>query len=212
MLKRFGKILIVGLIFGVGVSATYGFFVSRSEQKKAVAVAAQVPDANVSQFISPTPQVLGDSTAQSAPAFSSEHYHISQISFGADGALVMGSSAEGLAVSNMHGELLTTVDQSEMRYVITWQTNKLAQSQIEYAKNGAASKTITEPGYGFVHSVVLSDLDPASAYTYQVTTTDQWGNQTKSDKYAMYTSQKALSVFDLITAQFSQIFGWAMKK
>jgi len=212
MLKRFGKILIFGLIISVGASATYGFFVSRSGQKKAAAIAAQVPDVTVSQFIDPTPAVLGDSTTQSAPAFSSEHYHISQISFGEGDVLAMGSSADALQVSNMHGELLTTVDQSEMRYVITWQTNKLAQSQIEYAKNGAASKTITEPGYGFVHSVVLSDLDPASAYTYQVTTTDQWGNQVKSDRYAMYTSQKALSVFDLITAQFSQIFGWAMKK
>jgi flagellar basal body-associated protein FliL len=212
MAKRFWVVLIFGLIVAVGAAATYGFFVFRSAQQESAAVAAQVPNDSPSKFIEATPQVLGDATQKTDAAYSSQHYHIAQISFGADTAINMGSNTQGLQVNNMHGELLTTQDQSEIRYVITWQTNKLGQSQIEYAKNGAASKILKESGYGFVHSVVLSDLEPSSAYTYQITTSDQWGNQVKSDRYAMYTSQKALSVFDLITAQFSQIFGWAIKK
>ena len=47
-------------------------------------------------------------------------------------------------------------------------------------------------------SLVIVACNLAQFCWQVVTTSDQWGNQVMSDKYAMYTSQKALSVFDLI--------------
>src|SRR6266568_204559 len=142
----------------------------------------------------------------------SENYKIKQINFGGgDISLANGNNDNNLQVLDVRSELLMTKDQKDYRFLISWRTNKLAESEINYSKAGASAKLIKESGYGFTHSVVLTQLEAGSAYSYVIKTTDQWGNAVTSDKYAMYTSSRALSVFDLITKEFSGMFGWAMK-
>ena len=216
-MKKNITIFISGILVAIFVAGIFGFFVARAAQKTAqmkTIDSQALADIATSQFVNLTaPKVLGDTTQKSSGVMaSSENYQIKQISFGGgDISLANGNNDDNLQVENVHSELLMTKDQKDYRFLITWQTNKLAESSITYTKAGSSDKVLKENGYGFTHSVVLTDLEAGSAYSYVITTTDQWGNTVTSDKYAMYTSAVALSVFDLITKEFTGMFGWAMK-
>ena len=211
-MKKNALILILGIFIAAIIATGFGFFVSQSAQQasaKMMLGSQALSDIKQSQFVD-APQVLGDSTQKSGVMLSSENYQIKQISFGGDIAAANGTNTDNLQVQNVHSELLMTKDQKDYRFVVTWTTNKLAQSEITYTKAGASDKTIKESGYGVTHSVVLTDLEAASAYSYVIKTTDQWGNTVTSDRYAMYTSAVSLSVFELITKEFTDMFGWAI--
>lgn len=73
--------------------------------------------------------------------------------------------------------------------IITWSTDELASSQVEYGAEAGYGTTTTlenDPAsatsMGIVdHSVELSDLDPETTYHYRVKSKDAAGNQKVSD-------------------------------
>lgn len=205
----------LGIFTAIVVAAIFGFFAVRNAQEVAAQTTAEeesLASIEQSKFVElAKPKVLGVSDEKSVAAAASENYQIKEISFGGDMALANGENNDNLDVKDVHSELLMTKDQKDYRFLISWRTNKLALSEITYSKAGASPKTLRENGYGLSHSVVLTGLEAGSAYSYVIKTTDKWGNLMTSDKYAMYTSSRALSVFDLITKEFSGMFGWAMK-
>ena len=208
-------IFISGIFVALVVTIVFGFFMARNAEKTAnikTIDAKMLGAIATSQFVNlAATQGSADTTQKSGAMLSSENYQIKQISFGGDVSMVDGNNTDNLQVQDVHSELLMTKDQKDYRFVITWKTNKLAESEITYTKAGASDKTVKESGFGFTHSVVLTDLEAASAYSYLIKTTDQWGNSVTSDRYAMYTSPVSLSVFELITKEFTDMFGWAIK-
>lgn len=147
------------------------------------------------------------------PLLSSENYQVTQLSF--NGNLVNLDDTENmpLELSDIRGEAGLNKDEKEARIFLSWKTNKLAVSKVEYFKNGEQNKkTIKESEYGFQHSIVISNLDPGGTYTYIVTVKDHWGNTKTSGYYAVYTGSPKESVFDLISNEFDELFGWAFKK
>ena len=212
-MKKFLIILVVGIFVAALLAVGFGLFAAHAAQievAKNPEQAKVITNATESAFVNlDQPQVLGVSTENNMPT--SEHYQIRQISFGGEVALSIDNNKSNLEISDVRSELLMTKDQKDFRFLISWKTNKLAKSEIEYSKAGSSPRTLKESGYGLSHSVVLSQLELSSAYTYVIKTTDQWGNTITSDKYAMYTSSRAMSVIDLITKQFSEMFGWVNK-
>ena len=146
--------------------------------------------------------------------YASQNFKTPQITFGGD-AITMPSGEQSVApeILDMRSELLTTKTDQQVKFVLTWKTNKLCLSSIEYMKEGQAeAKTVSEDGYGFVHSVEIAPLNYSTSYSYVVTARDKWGNEIKSDKLAFYTGAPNVSIFDLLGGAFKDMFGWAGKK
>lgn len=144
----------------------------------------------------------------------SENYKISQIKFGGD-VVFPNKNYENipLEIYDTRSETVTSRDGEEFKLMIVWRTNKPAISEIEYSENnGQNPMTVKREGYGFDHSVVLSDLKPATAYIYKIKAKDRWGSENTSDYFGAYTGQKAESVFELVVKAVEEVFGWAIKK
>lgn len=144
---------------------------------------------------------------------SSENYQLKSLKFGGDAALAMGAQENlPLEISDVKSESFVEKKNDTAKIILSWTTNKLATSEIEYGKNnGQGSKIFREDGYGFNHSVVISGLDQATAYVYAIRGKDHWGNVADSGYYGAYTSSKEVSIFELIGKAAGDIFGWAMK-
>ncbi len=145
-------------------------------------------------------------------ALASENYKARQVRFGGAVAVL---SDENLPVkiTDVKGETFLDKKQESAELVVSWRTNKLAISEIEYYQNnGQNPKKENEKSFGFNHGMIISGLDPAAAYIYSIKARDRWGNETNSDYYAVYTGSKMVSVFELIVKALEETFGWAVKK
>jgi len=144
----------------------------------------------------------------------SENYKIKDIAIGGAN-IVLAAETEALPLKAMdvRSEMLMTKDGKKMQVLISWKTNKLAKSEVKYAKDGkGAEKNIKEYGYGFSHALVLNNLEQATRYVFTVSVTDRSGNVSVSDAIAVYTGSKPVSVIELISSEMESIFGWALKK
>ncbi len=173
---------------------------------------------NESMFLTGQGIVQGETTAAASGSsdgvvLASEKFQINQISFGGDMAIGASDESTPIEISDIRSETFMTKNKDEVKLLVSWNTNKMAVSEIDYGKSGAqAVKTLKEDKYGFGHTVVLAKLDPATTYNYQVRAQDRWGNNLSSDRYAAYTGSKMVSVFELISKALNDIFGWALKK
>jgi hypothetical protein len=142
----------------------------------------------------------------------SENYRISDISIGGD-TIVLAAETEILPikVSDVHSETLFSRDQKETKLLVSWKTNKLAQSSVRYAKTGSDEKVLNENSFGFSHALVLNKLDQSSRYSFVVDATDRGGNKASSESFVVYTGSKAVSVFELISSELDSMFSWAIK-
>ena len=152
--------------------------------------------------------------AEESAAMKSENYKIGQIKFGGDAIFLSGSDENvPLEIYDARSETVSSKNGKEHKLMIVWKTNKLAVSKVEYSESsGQNPKIAGRDGYGFDHSVILSDLEPATAYVYKIKAKDRWGNETVSDYFGAYTGKKADSVFELVVKAVNEVFGWAMKK
>jgi hypothetical protein len=172
---------------------------------------------NESMFLTGGGIVSGEETTSGdlisdGVVLASEKFQINQISFGGDMAIGASDESIPIEISDIRSETFTTKIKDEVKILVSWRTNKMAVSEIDYGKSGAqVVKTLKEDKYGFGHSVVLAKLDTATTYNYQVRANDRWGNEMSSDRYAAYTGSRLVSVFELITKALSDIFGWALK-
>lgn len=162
--------------------------------------------------------IRGEETAAELPAsakgivLASENYKAKQIRFGGSVAVLSDENIP-IKITDVKGETFLDKKQEEAELVISWRTNKLAISEIEYYQNnGQNPKKENEKSFGFNHGMIISGLEPAKAYIYSIKSRDRWGNETASDYYAVYTGSRMVSVFELIVKALEETFGWAVKK
>ena len=151
--------------------------------------------------------------SQAASISSSENFKLKEISFG--GVLVASANGENLPpeISEVKSEIFMTRDGKQAEILISWKTNKLATSEIEYSKSDVKiPKVLEEKNYGFNHSVVLTKLDLGTTYVYRIKSRDRWGNEISSERFGIYSGSKMVSVFDLIIKAADETFSWAIKK
>lgn len=154
----------------------------------------------------------GDAASQGV-ALASENFKIKQIIFGGEGSLIDESENISPEIQNAHGEAFMNKKQDEVKLMITWATNKLALSEVEYAQIGGQNpRTLKENNYGFNHGVIIPGMEVGKAYVYKIKIRDRWGNEADSGYYSTYGGSKTVSVFELISQEFNKMFGWVVKK
>jgi hypothetical protein len=122
---------------------------------------------------------------------------------------------EILTMTNVTSELYSARqgDKSEIRAVISCQTNKRAYVEVEYYKSGEKDKKIVKDSFlGFSHMLLLPALDPDAVYRYSISATDL--NQIKiySEQYVFYTGPGNISLVDILGSAVQKVFGWTMGK
>lgn len=198
---------VLAIVFGYFSMA---YFSLRAKNNKPAETAAIIANENTSAG-----KVLGEEgDAVPSQMYSSQNFRSPQISFGGDAiALSSGQQSDAPEISDMRSELLITKTDQQVKYLLTWKTNKLCRSSIEYMREGQSEgKTVADNSFGFVHSVEIAPLNYATSYSYVITASDKWGTETKSDKLAFYTGAQNVSIFDLLGGAFKDMFGWSGKK
>lgn len=95
--------------------------------------------------------------------------------------------------------------------IFSWKTNEESNSKIEFIEgNVELPNDIKEKESDFVlnHTLVISSLQPSTVYKYVLISEDKFGNETKSNTYALLTPAKSVSIIDLIIRNLEQVFGW----
>ena len=145
--------------------------------------------------------------------YESESFKVGDIAVGGEAELILlEDSPEPLEITGVRGESFTEKNNQGVKLVLTWQTNKLAKSVIQYSKVGQEKQDITEADYSFSHSIIIPALEQASTYIYVINAEDRFGNKFTSDSYAVSTGSKTISLFDLIAGAIGDTFGWAVAK
>lgn len=206
----FKRILLRIIIVLALASVAFSIFVildryngKRNDEKETVAI--------ITNEQMKTGKVLGEDEIEiPSQMYSSQNYKSPQITFGGDAITVpLGEQSVNPEIQDMRSELLMTKSDQRVKFILTWKTNKLCRSSIEYLKSGQTeAKTVSEDGYGFVHSVEIAPLNYSTSYSYTVSAKDKWGNETKSDKLAFYTGAENVSILDLLAGAFRDMFGW----
>lgn len=167
----------------------------------------------------------GETTAEEESAkktgalFSSENFKASQMSLGGGMVLATTEETQPLEIYDIKSESFITGKKEgsagdtkeEVKLVVSWKTNKLAMSELAWSKNnGQDPKSVSEGSFGFNHAIVLTQIEPRTSYVYKIKGRDHWGTEVDSDSFGIFTASKPVSVFDLISNQINDIFGWAI--
>lgn len=160
----------------------------------------------------PDDSEIDEEEAQDEKMLKSENYKISNINIGGSMVVLPNEENETLNISNIKSSSFIDGKKNEIKLVVSWETNKLAASELEYAKSdGSSPRMVKESSYGFSHSVIIAGLNPGTPYIYRVKCKDRWGNDDASDYFGAYTASKPVSVVDLIFGEMKKMFGWATK-
>lgn len=160
-------------------------------------------------------EVLGETTtAGDSLAPKSQNYRLGFLSVGGDNrAYLANAEDKKLAVSSVGYKTVIDENRENTGAIIKWKTNKPSRGEILYRKNSDTEfRSIKESSFGWEHTIVLEKLGYASTYVFLIDAKDRWGNETKSENYALYSGSNSPSLFDLLASAFGDMFGWAMKK
>ncbi len=108
---------------------------------------------------------------------------------------------------------LASGSKESVQAVISWATNEVASSIVEYAEGARLSGPSVEQSpivedQTTNHVVVISRLRPATIYTFQAVSIDQAGNRGQSKQFKIFTPRKEESVLELILKNFEASFGF----
>jgi hypothetical protein len=215
---RFGVVFLVVLLIAGALFFLWQRQRSIDQQNAEPDVAAQLPADTTNSFVndvsgvSPAVEQNQDNAVPPGVISKSENFQLKEVSFGGSAELLSNESESlQLKISDVRSEILTSKDGSQSEVLIRWKTNKMASSSVDYDKSGI-SKKLSEGGFGYSHALILTDLEQSKRYVFVISAQDRWGNQTNSENFSIYTGAKVASIFELITQQFEDIFGWAIKK
>ncbi len=203
-------LLLLFLFGGIGWFAYMRFYVQPDVTDETLAPQEE----SQSQTLQVAPSTLDGSGTDAlfgTAQYESESYKVGDIAIGGEAELILlEDSPEPLEISSVRGESFTEKNNKNVKLVLTWTTNKLAKSTIQYSKVGQEKQTITESDYSFSHSIIIPGLEQASTYIYVIDAEDRFGNTFTSDSYAVSTGSKTISLFDLIAGAVGDTFGWAV--
>ena len=86
---------------------------------------------------------------------------------------------------------VSTTVATDVKALITWSTNELADSKIEYGTAaGVYTATVEDSTLSLNHRLLLSDLSSSTAYYYHVISADASNNTASSTEYSFTTLEK----------------------
>ncbi len=95
--------------------------------------------------------------------------------------------------------------------VVTWNTDKPATSQVEFAEGTGTSysqKTQQDGNYTFNHLVIISGLTPSKVYHLKALSVDKYGNAGESIDTVTITPKATDNALNLVVSNLQQVFGF----
>jgi hypothetical protein len=210
--KRSKKLLKLFLFQAVAVFAVVVFFQVKNANPR------ETPIVNAPVIAEGGEGIVLAETSENTPesdlaVAKSENFRVGQIVFaGESNFLLDETDASPLKIDGVRGEIASKKGKKEMQLVIVWKTNKPTSGDVTYGKNRSENgKKIAEDTYGTNHGVVIPNLEQGTTYLYTIHAKDRFGNDVKSDTYAMFTGAEQLSLVDLIANAAKDTFSWAVK-
>jgi len=145
---------------------------------------------------------------------SGERYRLGHISVGGDTEMYFPSKEiRPLEIFNISYQVMKEDEGEKTNMLIEWETNKLSRGSVLYRKYSENDfRAREETGFNIEHAVLLENLNPETTYVFSITSEDRWGQEEESERYAMYSGDRAASLFDLLEEAFGEAFGWAMRR
>ncbi len=209
------------MLIGIAFAVLAIVFLSKiyTDYKEKNKVAAVVSSRFGSKVLGQESASVDSATKKEEALASSENFNATQISVnggvGLSDVLVDFEDSGVLTISNVKSELYTIKDgeKSEVKAIISCQTNKKTTIEIEYFKSGEkVNKIMKDDFFGLNHMVIITGLDADSVYRYSVKAVDPNGNKASSDQFVFYTGAPNVSLMDVLGNATQKVFGWAMKK
>lgn len=121
------------------------------------------------------------------------------------------------AISNITSEVSTSEIgvNSKGQVVISWETDELSTSQIEYGLGSTGDnyemKSQEDSGLNTSHVIVINGLRPSSTYHFRVISKDGSENESKSEAQSIITEESREAVIDIIIKSLQDSIGWLFK-
>ena len=100
--------------------------------------------------------------------------------------LLLEEPKEGDAEGPQISEVKATVV-SDTSVVITWKTDELADSKVDYGKSTSYTETVSSSDLTIEHIINLSNLESSTTYHFQVVSADSSGNSSTSTDFTFTT-------------------------
>ncbi|OGD62628.1 hypothetical protein A2215_00765 [Candidatus Berkelbacteria bacterium RIFOXYA2_FULL_43_10] len=105
-----------------------------------------------------------------------------------------------------------TGEGSSSQLIISWKSDELATSQVEYGEGSASPSYTNKTGEDATlknsHMIIIGNLDTSKVYHLRAVSKDKAGNSGFSLDNAYITKKKTESIFDIIMRIFLKAFGW----
>lgn len=210
--KRLIIWLIIVLLLLPGFYYLFKFFLFPKPTSYGDTINVSQPAAIESSQI--TPATTTEAARLAKAIASSENFDMMQINLEGSGTNVFDfGETEILTFGNVASELFSVKEgeKSEIRALISCQTNKRSFIEVEYSKSGEKDKKIIKDiSLGFNHVLVIPALDPDSVYKYSISATDLNGTTIYSEQFVFYTGVGSISLVDILGNAVQKVFGWAM--
>lgn len=119
-------------------------------------------------------------------------------------------------ISDIRTEVSTASKDDRLQLIVSWNTDELASSQIEYNVGVASDqiyklKSSIDYSFGLNHTLIVDKLKASSNYHFRIIATDTAGNVGHSTDYSILTPQKRKSLLQIILEKLEETFGWLRK-
>ena len=118
------------------------------------------------------------------------------------------------AISGLKQDIIRTTNASgeeSIVAIVSWSTDEEATSQVEYGLGLSGTyNSITTPDETLKksHTIILSNLKPATTYHFRANSKDKYQNEAKSDDATIITPAKQQSIFQKIIKALEESFSW----
>ena len=103
---------------------------------------------------------------------------------------------------------------TRIQVIVSWKTSERATGLVRYQKGvatgsgGLTQSTPVDTSLATKHAVILAGLDPGTVYSFQVESADVDDRTSVSKTFTLLTPRSQESVFQVITKEFENAFGW----
>lgn len=104
------------------------------------------------------------------------------------------ASASPLTITNVSSGNIT-----DTTATITWTTEELANSTVNYGNTIGLGTIVPDSGFDFNHNIGLTGLEQATTYYYQVSSTNEAGNETAYSNIGNFTTMMSAPTISAVS-------------
>ena len=111
--------------------------------------------------------------------------------------------------TRLASETLSFGEEVKAQIIVSWDTDELATSQVQYALGTTGDytqKTSLDENLSFNHLVVINNLNPSSVYKLQILSRDDAGNEAQGKNIVTISAQSKENPLEIILGRLAEIF------